>query len=288
MRGQSSIILLCIIVSSIASPLCFSFGNDITTFRDIAYGEHALQAFDVYSPKHAHNAPVIFMVHGGAWKTGDKSSRAVVKHKVKRWVNNGFIFISVNYRLLPDTPVLSQYGDIVSALQFAQKNAASWGGSASQFILMGHSAGAHLVSLLSASQHNTSSSPSLDWLGTIAIDSAVYDVTTLMRSNRVKRIYTRAFGQQPRYWSAVSPYDFLKQKIPPFLAIYSSQRKDNARSQVTSFIEKAQGYGAQAQTLAVDLSHRGTNAALGKNNAYTHSVEAFMRTLSPQVAARLP
>ena len=269
------------------SPHSFSLNNNMNKQIDIAYGEHVLQKMDVYYPSNTKDAPVIFMVHGGAWKTGDKSSRAVVTHKVKRWVSKGFIFISVNYRLLPDTPVLSQYYDIIRALQFAQKNATSWGGSPSQFILMGHSAGAHLVSLLSSTHTNTANAPLPHWLGTIAIDSAVYDVDALMRSGRVNRIYTGAFGQQPAYWSSVSPNDFLNQKIPPFMAIASAQRKDAAASQATAFINKARHYGTRAQVLSVDFSHHGTNIALGQDNAYTRSVEVFMRSLSPQVSVLL-
>ena len=39
--------------------------------RDVAYGSDPAQRFDVYLPPNPRNAPVIFMVHGGAWKAGD-------------------------------------------------------------------------------------------------------------------------------------------------------------------------------------------------------------------------
>lgn len=50
-------------------------------------------------------APVIFMVHGGARRTGDKAISRVVQEKVARWVPKGFVFISVNYRLYPTVNV---------------------------------------------------------------------------------------------------------------------------------------------------------------------------------------
>jgi acetyl esterase/lipase len=73
----------------------------VTVVRDIAYGADARQRFDVYVPRGARNAPVILMVHGGAWRIGDKRSRGVVGNKVERWAQAGIVVISVNYRMLP-------------------------------------------------------------------------------------------------------------------------------------------------------------------------------------------
>ena len=72
----------------------------VTIVRDVAYGTDRKQRFDVYKPKGARNAPVVLMVHGGAWRTGDKRSRGVVGRKVERWSRAGIVVISVNYRIV--------------------------------------------------------------------------------------------------------------------------------------------------------------------------------------------
>src|SRR5438128_2634268 len=61
---------------------------------DIAYGSDEAQRMDVYIPPNAQNAPVIFMVHGGGWKHGDKAMNRVVENKVKRWLPKGIIVVS--------------------------------------------------------------------------------------------------------------------------------------------------------------------------------------------------
>jgi hypothetical protein len=68
-------------------------------------------------------------VHGArpAWRTRDKASRTVVQNKVVRWVPRGFIFVSANYRLLPEVDPLTQADGIALALATAQAKAASWG-----------------------------------------------------------------------------------------------------------------------------------------------------------------
>ena len=57
-------ILLCLLsCRGLESSPVFS-GSKI--LQDIPYGEDDTNKMDVYLPSHAKNAPVIFMVHGGA------------------------------------------------------------------------------------------------------------------------------------------------------------------------------------------------------------------------------
>lgn len=269
------------------STQCFALSDEVRVASDIAYGRHELQKFDVYYPRHAENAPVIFMVHGGAWRIGDKASKAVFKNKVKRWVAKGFVFISVNYRLLPQADPVTQSKDVRRALVYAQHNIHTWGGGVSKFILMGHSSGAHLVSLLSSSPVTGLKSKRERWLGTVAIDSAAYDVEAIMNAADRKRFYKKAFGDNPAYWQQGSPYFLLSENIPPFLAVCSAKRKDGACQQAGEFINKAKLLGSRAEVLEVDLSHRRINVELGEANEYTEAVEAFMRSLDPGIAALL-
>ncbi len=251
---------------------------------NIAYGEHEDHILDVYFPSVKKvGSPVIFMAHGGAWRIGNKDSSAVVKNKVAHWVAKGFVFISVNYRLLPKAGPTEQAEDVEKAILFSQKNAHKWGGSPNKFILMGHSSGAHLVSLISV-HHNAMLTP---WLGTIALDSAAYDVEKIMKSSSTLRLYKKAFGKLPDYWKKASPFHGLKKKLAPFLAVCSSKRKDNACAQAQSFINKANTYDSQAKLLQVAFSHRGINVELGKDYCYTQAVDAFLKTLHASATGML-
>ena len=261
-------------------------GSEIRpSLAEISYGSAAKQQLDVYLPNKAKQAPIIVMVHGGAWRFGDKASNAVVDNKVERWVSRGFIFVSVNYRLLPKANPLQQANDIAKSLSFIQQQASLWGGDAKQMIVMGHSAGAHLVSMLAASAKLTADAGVTPWLATIAIDSAAYDVVTMMSADP-PRFYERAFGNNKAFWQQTSPFHLLSEKRSPFLAICSTRRAISCQ-QATAFINKAQQYDMTASLLKVDLSHRATNVQLGKNSLYTQDVERFISSLSPALAQRL-
>lgn len=257
----------------------------ITVLRDLHYGGGPCETFDVYAPANARRAPVIFMVHGGAWRFGDKSARGVVQNKVAHWVPRGVIVISVDYPMLPDTPPLQQARDLGLALAVAQRDATQWGGDPHKFVLMGHSAGAHLVALVSAEPALATSQGALPWLGTVALDSAAYNVATIMQARHLG-LYDRAFGRDPAAWAEVSPIVQLQAGMAPFLTVCSSRRSDSC-AQAQAFAAKARALGTQAQVLPEDLSHAEINATLGEPSAYTTAVDRFLAGLDPALAMRL-
>lgn len=267
-----------------AAPIALPPG--VVVRRDIPYGSDPTQRFDVYAPAQARGAPIILMVHGGAWFLGDKGAAGVVANKVARWVPRGFILVSVNYRLLPKADPLEQARDVARALAAAQAKATAWGGERERFILMGHSAGAHLVALLAASPTLAGEAGAAPWLGTVALDSAALDVEEIMTA-RHPRFYDRAFGKDPGYWRTASPLHVLAQGRTPILAVCSS-RRDNACPNARGFAEHARRLGVQAQVLPEDLSHREINERLGEEGGYTDAVEAFLRGLDPALARFLP
>jgi acetyl esterase/lipase len=254
-------------------------------FRDVHYGDGALQTFDVYAPADARSAPVIFMVHGGGWRRGDKAARRVVQNKVSHWVPRGIIVVSVDYPMLPATPPLQQARNVAMALATAQRDAPEWGGDPRKFVLMGHSAGAHLVSLISAQPAPAISQGALPWLGTVALDSAAFNVATIMQGPHL-RLYDATFGSDPAMFDTVSPIAQLHEKIAPFLAVCSSRRMESC-GQAEAFAAKARGFGTRVEVLPQDLSHGAINQTLGEPSAYTAAVDRFLASLDPALGDRL-
>lgn len=245
--------------------------------RDLAYGPHERQKIDVYLPDAPRDAPVIFMVHGGAWAIGSKTSRNVVGAKAEHWLDEGYIFISAGYRLIPDAYPLQQAEDIARALAFAQNAARSWDGDPERFVLMGHSAGAHLVALLSADPGYAKAAAARPWLGTVPLDSAAYDLVEVMEKRHF-RLYDRAFGEDPSYWHAASPTLVMETAPPPLLMVCSSRRPISC-GQSEAFAVRVKALGGRAEVLPVDFSHADVNAELGEDPAYTAAVDRFLRSL---------
>ena len=245
---------------------------------DIPYGPDPAQRFDVYvstqPPASAAAAPVLFFVHGGGWAHGDKTNARVVDPKIAHWVDQGWVVISANYRLLP-TPVARQADDVAAAIAFAQSQAGLWGGDPKRFVLMGHSAGAHLVALVAAGAR-TATRPQ-PWRGAVLLDSAAFDVTALM-SHRHFGLYDRAFGSDRGTWAALSPLSQLSRATAPMLAVCSSRRQESC-GQADRFAATANGLGGKVRVLREDLSHLEINATLGDASDYTSQVDAFLASV---------
>lgn len=245
--------------------------------EDLEYASSAKNKIDIYLPKKNLNKKVIFMVHGGAWRIGDKSSRAVVFNKVKHWVSKGYIFISVNYRMLPEADVFTQAKDIAYALKFSQNYLKKYNINEKDFILMGHSAGAHLVSLISSNPNIAYKYGVKPWLATISIDTASFDIVETME-NKHARFYDKAFGKDISFWKRVSPYHQIKSKIVPFLAICSTKREVSCKEAI-KYVNKLKSFNSNAKVLRIDLNHRNINKKLGLNSDYTKKVDSFFNKI---------
>jgi len=249
------------------------------TLADVAYGPDPKQQFDVYAPPDAHGAPVIVMVHGGGWRIGDKSNRGVVGAKGEHWLAKGYVFVSVNYRLLPHADPLTQARDVAAALAMIENDAGGWGGDPGKVVLMGHSAGAHLVGLLSADPALAAQAGAAPWAGTVVLDSAAMDVAAVM-SRKHYDLYDDAFGADTSYWKTVSPIAQLTAAAPPMLLVCSNVRPDKPCVQAHAFAQKAAPLGVRVQVSEQALSHREVNVSLGKPGAYTDTVDAFITALT--------
>src|SRR5947209_16534551 len=98
-----------------------------TIKRDIPYADpaDAKRTLDVYSPAGAKNLPVIFWIHGGGWQTGDKTD---VQLKPRAFHDKGFVFVSTNYRLLPDVDMGTLVRDVAKAVRWVHGHIAGHGG----------------------------------------------------------------------------------------------------------------------------------------------------------------
>ena len=253
--------------------------------RDVPYGADRLQRFDVYMPGDAKDAPVIFMVHGGGWSRGAKRAPGVASDKAAHWVPRGFVVISTNYRMLPGTKPVEQARDVALAVAEAQRRAASWGADPSKFVLMGHSAGAHLVALLATSPATREGIVLTPWIGVVSLEAGALDVPSIME-RRHARLYDDAFGRDPAYWRLASPYHALAAAGAPMLLVCSSPRRTSC-DEADRFAAKAAPLGMRVEVLPERLTHAEADHLVGKDSAYTARIDAFLRSLDPEIARRL-
>lgn len=245
--------------------------------HDIAYGADPAQRLDLYRPAKAAGAPILIIVHGGGWSRGDKANPGVIDNKVNHWLPQGFLFVSVNYRMLPGANPIEQADDVARALAFVQAHAREWGGDAGRVVLMGHSAGAHLVALLAAAPGIAKAQGAAPWIGTIALDSAAYDVPAIMESQHLS-LYDDAFGSDQQLWHDASPMLRLESVPAPMLLVCSTKRADSCPP-AEAFAAKVQALHGRATVAPVDMTHAEINQLAGTEGAYTATIDTFLKSI---------
>lgn len=113
--------------------------------RDARYGTDERHRLDVFAPAtHGPPRPVMVFVHGGAYVRGDKRTPGTPYHdNLAVWAaRNGFVGVSMTYRLAPQHRYPAGAEDVGSALRWLRANIATFGGDPNAITLVGHSAGA--------------------------------------------------------------------------------------------------------------------------------------------------
>ncbi|TPM00109.1 MULTISPECIES: alpha/beta hydrolase [unclassified Mesorhizobium] len=200
---------------------------------------------DIYAPDGARGLPVVFFVHGGAWRSGKRSQ---VNAKPAFLLANGFCLVSIDYRMLPEAEAATQADDVEKAYAYVRANIARHGGDARRIVAMGHSAGCHLVAL-------TGMRGGLPGVAALLLDDTrAYDLTALSRNGGMAGAYARAFPD-PAQWAALSPASYVDgRKHPPTFIAYSG----------------ASGRDGDSKAFAERLRATGTKVTLFDGSAYTH------------------
>lgn len=266
-----------------------------TLSADIAYVDRGdeRQVLDLYLPDDQRDAklPVMFWIHGGGWQVGDKGD---VGLKPKTFTERGFLFVSTNYRLLPDVEMGTLIRDVAKSLAWVHKHIDDYGGDPNRIFVGGHSAGAQLAALLCVDdrylEEEGVSSGVLK--GCIPVDGDTFDIPKIiMTAEHRQMIYggkmfnfghRQKFGNDPEKhvdFSAVS--HIAKGKgIPPFLILYFSGNPDTrSQAQRLELVLKEAEIPVKALGKR-DTNHRRLNNELGDpNDPATEALFLFLDQL---------
>lgn len=235
--------------------------------RDLAYAEpkNERQTLDVYAPTEGKDHPIVFWIHGGGWQVGDKSE---VQAKPRAFVDNGFVFVSTNYRLLPKVTIKQMTEDVAKAIRWIHDHAQEFGGDPDTIFVMGHSAGAQLAALICTDERYLKAeglSPSI-LKGCVPVDGDTYDVPLQIATEgeRAAKSHAQKFGDQKsqKELSAVT-YVAKGKSIPPFLILHVADHPETTR-QAQRLANVLREAGIEAKAVPAEGKNHGTiNAELG-------------------------
>jgi len=117
--------------------------EELKPLTNVPYGKHPRQVLDFYPAKSDKPTPVVFYIHGGGWRGGDK------KTNPQAFLDKGISVVAINYRFVQNAaedgttpPVKAPLSDAARALQFVRSKAKEWNLDKEKIGATGGSAGA--------------------------------------------------------------------------------------------------------------------------------------------------
>jgi acetyl esterase/lipase len=283
--------------TAIVFPLLVSVAQAQNLTSNIPYADsaHERQVLDIYAPADAKNFPVVFWIHGGGWETGDKTD---IQIKPRVFGERGFVFVSTNYRLLPDVDMATLIRDVAKSLGWVHKNIAKHGGDPQRIFVMGHSAGAQLAALLCIDERYLKQEgvPFDALKGCVPVDGDTYDLPAIIMTAEMRQtvhgLPLPTFGHRVKFGNdPLKHVDFsavthvAKGKgIPPFLILHVAGHPDvSAQAKRLGAVLEQAGIPVKVFG-AGETTHSKLNADLGLDD--DPATKALFQFLDPLVGGK--
>ncbi len=190
--------------------------------------------------------PVLLFIHGGAWTIGD---RALYPHLGRAFARRGFLTAVASYRLSPSVQHPEHARDVARAIAWLVAHVALHGGDPKKLVLTGHSAGAHLVSLVALDPAYLDAhglKPSA--IRGVAPISGVYAIRP---EGETWADFPSVFGTDPEVRRKASPLTHVQGDHAPFLVVFAERDFPGLPAQARLFEAALRKAGADAKLVEI-------------------------------------
>jgi len=199
---------------------------------------------DVYTPNNGDNRkyPAVLLIHGGGWLTGSRENQRIMAQHLAM---NGYVAMTVSYRLGTDAQYPAAVLDLKDAVKWMHKNAEDYQIDSEKIAILGASAGAQLATLLGVTPdseiYKTENEKISDEVQAIInVDGIVSFVHPDAEEGWMAATWLGGSKtEKPDIWKEASPLEYVDSKTPPTLFINSSYPRFHAgRDEMTRILSE--------------------------------------------------
>ena len=222
--------------------------------------------------------PTVILVHGGGWRGGSKE--VFITPLFKPLTDVGFTWFSINYRLAPTNRYPAAVDDVVTAVRWVEAHAAEYKVDVKRIVLVGESAGGHLVALVGARKGRD--------LGIAAVVPyyAPCDLEALtIGDGKTKRAstslgaflgFTQMDDRARRLLREASPITHVTKAMPPFLLTHGTQDPLVPYNQSVLMRDRMKAVGAACDLYSVEGGAHGMSGWERDPKLQAHKAELIL------------
>jgi len=213
------------------------FPDNVMLEKDIIFKKYGTRSLhlDLFQPelKTDRSIPVVLLIHGGGWNSGDKSMMNPIAAEL---ASNGYVAACVEYRLSPEANFPAAIYDLKSAVKWLKANANKYNIDTNKITILGCSAGGTLAAFVGTTNgnHNFELTDNINYSSNVQsiVDiDGILDFTDPAESGKDsipenpsagKQWLGYSYKENPDIWIEASPLTYVDKNTPPMLFINSS------------------------------------------------------------------
>ena len=182
---------------------------------------------DAYYTKNKKPSPAIVIIHGGGWKSGNKSQMETFAIEM---ASKNYSCFNIEFRLSPEAQYPAAIFDVKNAIQYIKKNARKFNVDTTKIAVLGCSSGAQMASLIGTTNGKPAFEDSNNNVKFSSKVNAIVNIDGTLAFKHPESIEGTVAGlwlggsyeEIPEIWEQAAPLNQTDKNTPPILFINSS------------------------------------------------------------------
>ncbi|WP_426484736.1 alpha/beta hydrolase fold domain-containing protein [Flavobacterium sp. 2] len=201
----------------------------VSRINDLVYNQIEKRALhlDAYFNTSKKANPAVIMIHGGGWRSGNKSQMQIMAQEIAA---KGYSCFPVEYRLSLEAKYPDAVYDVKNAIKFIKDNAKKFHVDPNKIAVLGCSSGGQMAALIGTTNNNTAFEDSVFKSKSSSKVNAIINVDGILafkhpesQEGEMASFWLKGtYEENPENWKNASALTHTDKNTPPVLFINSS------------------------------------------------------------------